>query len=89
MNFDVFKTINWKTTACAVGYVICKIVGGLYPPVAPVCEVLDPVFVASGFMSAADSARVSNVVQAVDGLLGLKPLVPAVIVTDVTKPAVP
>ena len=85
MDFDLFKTVNWKTTACAIGYFLCKIVGGLYPPVAPVCDILDPIFVGSGFLAAADSARVHNVVQAVDGLLGINKMTPPVLVVETPK----
>ena len=67
MNFsDLFKSINWRTTAFAIGYLLCNIAGGLYPAAAEVCSVLDKIFVAGGFISAADSARIDSVVQAVD-----------------------
>ena len=69
MNFaDTFKTVNWKTTGFAAGYIVCKIVGGLVPAIGPVCDVLESVAVAGGFLSAADAARVQTVVHAVDSI---------------------
>lgn len=81
MDFDLFKTVNWKTTACAGGYVICKIVGFFVPGIETACGILETIFVSGGFLSAADSSRVQNVVQAVDHLLGINKITPPVIVT--------
>jgi len=63
---DLFKNINWRTTGFAVGYLLCNIVGNLFPSAADVCSMLDKIFVAGGFISAADSSRIDSVVQAVD-----------------------
>lgn len=66
---SIMTHINWKTTGLALSYGVCKIVGGVYPPAASVCEVLDTVIVVGGFASAADAGRVKNIVNAVDALL--------------------
>lgn len=66
---SLFKTVNWRTAAYGIGYAACKIVGGIYPAVGPVCEVLETLVVSGGLLSAADSSRVAKVVQAVDHLL--------------------
>lgn len=71
MDFDVFRTINWKTTIAAVGFIVCKVVGGLYPPVESVCAILDTIFVGFGLVSAADAGRVQRVVDAVDNVIGV------------------
>jgi len=80
MDFDnIARTINWKTTGFAGAFIVCRIVGGLVPAIAGVCDVLDSVFVAGGFLSAADSGRVQNVVRAVDNLVeGVKAKEPVV-----------
>jgi len=62
----LFQGINWRTTLFAIGYLVCNIVAGVYPAAADVCSVLDKIFVAGGFISAADSSRIDSVVQAVD-----------------------
>ena len=80
MNSDLFRTINWKTTGFGIGYVICKIVGWSLPGTDHYCDVIETFLVAGGFVSAADSARVHNIVQAVDGLLGLNKITPASLV---------
>ena len=69
MDFDSFRTVSWKTNLCAGGYVVCKIVGAFVPGIDTACGVLETMFVAGGFLSASDGARVQNVVQAVDQLL--------------------
>jgi hypothetical protein len=67
MNFsDLFKNINWRTTGCAIGYLVCNIVSSAYPSFADACSILDKIFVAGGFISAADSTRLGSIVQAVD-----------------------
>lgn len=69
MNTDWLKLINWKTSACAVGIVLCRSVSHFVPEVALYCSMLDTLFTAGGFVSAADAMRVQNVVGAVDHLL--------------------
>ena len=67
MNFsDLFRNINWRTTGCALGYLACNIVSSAYPAFADSCAILDKIFVAGGFISAADSSRLSSIVRAVD-----------------------
>ena len=66
---SIMTHINWKTTGLALAYGVCKIVGGVYPPAASVCEVLDTIIVVGGFASAADAGRVQNVGKAVDAIL--------------------
>lgn len=66
---EFLSTINWRTTGLAIAYLACKIVGGLFPSIEGVCAVLEPIVVASGFATAADSQRVANVVRAVDHIL--------------------
>jgi hypothetical protein len=77
---EFLQTVNWKTTGYAIGYVICKIIGGLYPPIAGVCEVIEPLIVAGGFISTADASRVQNIVRAVDVLAFKNKIDPAVLV---------
>ena len=50
---EFLQTVNWKTTGYAIGYLICKVIGGLYPPISGVCEVIEPLIVAGGFISTA------------------------------------
>jgi len=69
MTAELLNRINWKTTGFGIGYVICKIIGAIFPVVSGVCEVLEPILVGGGFISTADSSRVQNVVRAVDTLL--------------------
>ena len=63
---DLFKNINWRTTGCAIGYLVCNIVSNIYPAFADSCALLDKVFVAGGFISSADSSRLCSIVRAVD-----------------------
>jgi hypothetical protein len=77
---EFIQTVNWKTTGYAIGYLICKIIGGLYPPIAGVCEVIEPLIVAGGFISTADASRVQNIVRAVDVLAFKNKIDPAVLV---------
>ena len=86
MDSDLFKTINWKTSGLAVAYFACKVVGWIWPAAVSICEILEAVIFSGGLLSAADAGRVSNIVQAVDGLLGINKITPAVIVAD--KPPV-
>jgi hypothetical protein len=65
----LLQTINWKTALFGIGYAVCKIVDGIWPAVAPVCQVLEVMVVTGGFVSSADASRVQNVVRAVDHLL--------------------
>lgn len=64
-----WNTVNWKTTAYAISYFFCQIVGGIYEPVRTLCDILEAVIVPAGFLSAADATRVQNVVRAVDTIL--------------------
>ena len=82
MNSDLLRTINWKTTGFAIGYVVCKIVGWIYPGADHYCEVIETFLVAGGFATAADATRVHNVVQAVDGILGLDKITSPSVVTE-------
>ena len=77
---EFLQTVNCKTTGYAIGYLICKIIGGLYPPIAGVCEVIEPLIVAGGFISTADASRVQNIVRAVDVLAFKNKLDPALLV---------
>lgn len=85
---NILRTINWKTTGCALAYLICNVVGALYPPAGEVCSVLDKIFVALGIMSAADAQRVQNVVQAVDHIFDQVKVDPATIAPPNMKAAV-
>ena len=84
---SIMKRINWKTTACAAGYLLCNVVGSNYPQVEHACGMLDKLFVALGILSAADAGRVQNIVAAVDTLLWknkldpetLRPVTPGVV----------
>lgn len=70
MDWQAFmQTVNWRTTAFAAGYVICKVVGYFVPSIEAVCGTLEALAVAGGIVSAADAARVQSVVRAVDVLL--------------------
>lgn len=82
MDSDLLRTINWKTTGFAIGYVACQIVGWVYPGASQYCQVIETVAVAGGFATAADSSRVHNIVQAVDGILGINKVTPSSIVTE-------
>jgi hypothetical protein len=62
----LFHGINWRTTGFAIGYIVCNIVAFFVPSVADTCSILDKIFVAGGFVSAADSSRLETIVQAVD-----------------------
>ena len=81
MDSDLLRTINWKTTALAAGFCICKIVGWVWPETHSYCDVFEAVIISGGLLSAADAARVQNIVQAVDGILGINKVTPAVIST--------
>ena len=82
MDSDLLRTINWKTTGFGVGFFICKIVGWVWPETSQYCSVLEAVIVTGGFVSTADAGRVHNIVQAVDGLLGLNRITPASIIVS-------
>jgi len=77
---EFVQTVNWRTTGYAIGYLICKVIGGLYHPIAGVCEVIEPLIVAGGFISTADASRVQNIVRAVDVLAFKNKLDPALLV---------
>jgi hypothetical protein len=63
---EFMHTVNWKTTGYGIAYAICKIVGGFFPAVSEVCNVLDTLIVSAGFISSVDASRLQNVVRAVD-----------------------
>lgn len=63
------KLVNWKTSGCAVGLVLCNILGTVKPAFASLCDMLDGLLTIGGFLSAADAQRVNNVVAAVDHLI--------------------
>lgn len=75
-----FATVNWKTTGYAIGYFICKAVGGVFPAISDVCAVLETILIGAGFVSAADSTRVQSIVRAVDALAWRNHLDPATLV---------
>lgn len=74
---EFIRTVNWKTTGFAIGYLICSAVGSFFPGVAEACNLLDKVLIAGGIISAADAGRVQNIVRATDQLLWKSKLDPA------------
>lgn len=81
------QTVNWKTCGYGIGYALCKIFGSLFPQYDTVCSVIETLVVTGGFVSSADSARVQNVVRAVDYLLFKSKTDPNAIPPDVlTQP---
>lgn len=86
MNFaDLFKGINWRTTGCAIGYLICNIVANVAPDYSGACDILDKIFVAGGFISAADSTRLGSIVRAVDTVAWKSQVDPATLLPTVPK----
>ena len=79
MDSDLLRTINWKTTGIGAGFFVCKVVGWIWPGSDSICSVLETVLVSAGFFSSSDAGRVQNIVQAVDGLLGINKITPPVI----------
>lgn len=66
MTLPTMPTMNWKTTAAATGFLACQAAAYFYEPMAPMCQMLDTLFIAFGLYAAADAGRVQNVVNAVD-----------------------
>ena len=62
------KTINWKTTGYAIGYILCWMLGKFVPAAESLCEVVATLIVTAGFVSSADASRVDSVVRAVDAI---------------------
>lgn len=85
MDSDLMRTINWKSTGFAVGFFVCSVIGWIWPEALHYCSVAEAFIISGGFISTADAGRVHNIVQAVDGLLGINKITPAVIVTDAPK----
>jgi hypothetical protein len=90
---DWAQTISWRTTGFAIAYLACNAIGGLYPSVAAVCNVLDKMIIAGGFISAADSTRVQSIVRAVDVVAWKNKIDPSTLVPvdgpSSTSPSVP
>ena len=81
----LFQGINWRTTGCAVGYLLCNIASSVYPEFEAACGLLDKVFVAGGFISAADSTRINSIVQAVDHVAWKNGVDPATLLPTTSK----
>jgi hypothetical protein len=87
MNWSNIATqVNWKTTGYGIGYIVCKLIGSLFPGISTACEVLETLIVGSGLVSAADSTRVKSIVQAVDHLLWKAQVDPETLAPIVVKP---
>lgn len=69
MNAELLARINWKTTGLGVLFIACSILGNVWEQAEAVCKIIETLIVGGGFISAADSSRVQNVVRAVDALL--------------------
>lgn len=66
---DWMRLINWKTTSCAIGMLVCWVTGKLMPEFDVYCELLDKLFTAGIGVAGADALRVQNIVNTVDHLM--------------------
>ena len=83
------RTVNWKTTGYAIGYIFCYFLGQFVPAAETLCNVIEPFIVTAGFVSSADASRVESIVRAVDSIAWKNQIDPATLnpTTPVVAPA--
>lgn len=81
------RTINWKTTGFAIGYMVCFFVGQFVPAAESLCNVIEPFIVTAGFVSSADATRVESIVRAVDAIAWRNQVDPATLTPTTPAPA--
>ena len=80
------KTINWKTTGYAIGYILCWMLGKFVPAAESLCEVVATLIVTAGFVSAADATRVDSIVRTVDLIAWKNQVDPATLIPTAPEP---
>lgn len=77
---DFFRTVNWRTTGYGIGYFVCHVFGQVYPSLTSLCDLLEPLIVTMGLVSAPDATRIQSIVRAVDVIAFKAKIDPATLV---------